>query len=181
MEDAATAEFITQSLVNGVLNHTLKNTLNAKPLQQARKNVARRMGLKPADKASELSKHLTIEQAADGSWVAKALKVSPKQLAKERLKESKGEMLEEGLQDVMGSFGTGYYDYAYQDYINSRFGDRDGVNTATSYTVLDGILSGLGEAAKSTISGETLQDALYGGLSSAIGGPNVNTNFRGRK
>lgn len=181
VEDAATAEFLVQSMINGVLNHTLKNTLNVKPLQQARKNVARRMGLKSADKSSDLTKHVTIEQAADGSWAAKAVKSTPWKLAKERIKESKGELLEEGLQDVGSSFGTGYYDYAYQDYINSRFGDKDGVNSATTYTVLDGILSGLGEAAKSTISGETIQDALYGFASSAIGGPNVNTNFRNRK
>ena len=181
VEDAATAEFLVQSMINGVLNHTLKNTLNVKPLQQARKNVARRMGLKSADKSSDLTKHVTIEQAADGSWAAKAVKGTPWKLAKERIKESKGEFLEEGLQDVGSSFGTGYYDYAYQDYINSRFGDKDGVNSATTYTVLDGVLSGLGEAAKSTISGETIQDALYGFASSAIGGPNMNTNFRNRR
>lgn len=101
-----------------------------------------------------------------------------KAMAKERLHESYGEALEEGFQDVAGALGSGYYDYAYQDYIDSRFGDNGNINTATTYSVLGALSNGLTEAAKSTVSDETLMDAFYGGLSTVIGGFNVNTNRR---
>ena len=157
VEDAATAEFIIQSAVNGILNHGMKSTLNAKSLQKARKNVARRMGINVKDPGTDLSKKVKIKWSdAEGKWTAESVKRKAWDLSKERLKESAGEAIEEGLQDVGGAFGTGYYDYAYQDYINSRFGENDGLNDAIDYSIWEALGSGLSSAAKSTISGQTL-------------------------
>lgn len=183
VEDAATAEFLAQAAVNGFIAHGMKNTLYSKPMQKARKNVSRRvktkLGIKDTPNAKELAKHVTLEQAKDGTWSAKAVAATAKDLAKERVKESYGEALEEGLQDVMGAFGEGFNNYAYQNYIDSRFGDKDNVNTGTAYTWLRGIGEGLAAAGAAVLSEETLMDALYGGLSTSIGGLNVNTNYTG--
>lgn len=143
VEDAATAEFIIQAAINGFINHGLKNTLNSKSLQKARKDFARRIGLTPKNDGTKLSERVIIDQAENGKWVANAVTKKKWDVVKERLKESAGEGVEEWSQDVATAFGTGYYDYAYQNFINSRFGDNNGVNESVGYTVGDALLSGL--------------------------------------
>lgn len=186
VEDSATAEFFIQAAINGFLNHSLKNTLNAKPVQQARKNVANRMRKKfggtPSNKKPEVEKHVKFRKdPKTGKWSAEALLEDTKDLVMERVKESFGEMIEEGSQDVGGAFGTGYYNYSYQNYINSRFGDKDGINTAAKDDVWHALWGGIQAGAESVFDEETLRDAFFGGLSSGIGGLNVNQNFLSRK
>lgn len=177
VEDAATAEFIIQAAINGFINHGLKNTLNSKSLQKARKDFARRIGLNPKNDGTKLSERVIIEQAENGKWVANAVTKKKWDVVKERLKESAGEGIEEWSQDVATAFGTGYYDYAYQNFINSRFGDNNGVNESVGYTVGDALLSGLQSAGSAAVSDEALTSGIFGAVSSAMGGFNVNEKF----
>lgn len=184
VEDATTANFLIQATINGFINHTLKSTLVSKSLQKSRKAVAntisRRTGIKAAkntSKKSGLDDFVSISQGTDNLWKAEAKQMTKEAIFRERIKESLGEGLEEGLQDIASAFGEGFQNYAYQNYINSRFGDKDGVNTAVEYTVWDQLWAGLKSAALATVDDQTLLDAFYGFASSAIGGLNVNENL----
>jgi len=117
--------------------------LNSKSLQKARKDVARRLGLKTKNDGTKITERIAVEQAENGRWIANPVTKKKWDVVKERLKESVGEGIEEWSQDVGSAFGTGYYDYAYQNFINSRFGDNDGVNESVGYTVGDALLAGL--------------------------------------
>jgi len=174
-EDGALADFAFQSAINGAVNMGLKATLHSKGVQKA----LQRTGLKKAP-AARYADNVDVSKDASGNWVATAKKASRGALVKERLKESWGEGLEEYVQDVGSGFGSGYTDVAYEQYLNSKYGDEKGVNAAVEYSFIDALSGALTQGMEKAVAWDSVKDGILGGLSSLIGGFNVNQNFRPR-
>lgn len=100
---------------------------------------------------------------------------------KDRFKEALGEGWEEYIQDVGSGFGKGYSESAYQQFIDAKYGDKEGVNSATEYSIAQALGAGLSKAGEEAASFESIRDGIYGGLSSALGGVNINQSRGGLK
>lgn len=173
-EDAAVADFAAQSLINGIVNMGLKSTLHSEGVQKALQHV----GLK---KKPSIMDNVDLERSAEGTWRATAKRASKWNLVKERAKEALGEGLEEYEQDVASGFGEGYGDVAYKQYLDAKYKDDKGVSTAVEYSMVDALGGALQQAGKKAVGMESTKDGIYGALSAAIGGFNVNQRWNAGK
>lgn len=156
-------DFIGNSLINGYLNATLKACLNAKSIQ----TTLRKYGFasNPIENSIETTR-------TGGKFVAKAKKYSKGQAFKNRLKESLGEGFEEYTQDLSSAFALGVEENSFNTYLEKKFG---GENTESS--MIDDFSAGFAAASKKALSKEAIKDGLYGGLSTSMGGLNVNSHI----
>lgn len=175
VESSAALEFAFQMFVNGATNITLKKTLQIPGIQRSMARVKNRLGINTASIDDNVE--MIFE---DGVWKAKPKQITRWDIAKERLKESGGEMVEEYSQNVGGGISEGYFTAAYEDYVNKTFGDEGHINTAVDLDLSTGLAGAIKGIENAAISDEALMDGIYGGLSSSIGGFNLNTNWRSK-
>lgn len=169
-ESARTAmytNFIGNSVINGFINTTLKAGLQAPSVQ----NTLRKYSLVKSPLGRE-----GIDIVREGDrWVANAKKYKRLQAFGHRLKESLGEGLEEYAQDLSSSYAEGYAEDKYSQYLNNKYSGgtmEEALDNDISSSMTAGFRSLLGTA----ISKEALKDFLYGGLSTLMGGFNINSH-----
>lgn len=169
-ESARTAmytNFIGNSVINGFINTTLKAGLQAPSVQ----NTLRKYGLMKSPLGRE-----GIDIVREGDrWVANAKKYKRLQAFGHRLKESLGEGLEEYAQDLSSSYAEGYAEDKYSQYLNNKYSGgtmEEALDNDISSSMAAGFRSLLGTA----ISKEAFKDFLYGGLSTLMGGFNINSH-----
>lgn len=169
-ESARTAmytNFIGNSVINGFINTTLKAGLQAPSVQ----NTLRKYGLMKSPLGRE-----GIDIVREGDrWVANAKKYKRLQAFGHRLKESLGEGLEEYAQDLSSSYAEGYAGDKYSQYLNNKYSGgtmEEALDNDISSSMAAGFRSLLGTA----ISKEAFKDFLYGGLSTLMGGFNINSH-----
>lgn len=170
-ESARTAmytDFVGNSIINGFIHSTLQSTLNAPSIQ----NTLRKTGLgkSPLDRAG-----IDVTNQG-GRWAANARNYSRLNAFGDRLKESLGEGLEEYEQDLSSAYAQGYVEDKYRQYLENRYAGgsmEEALDNDISSSFVAG-LSALGEAA---LSKEAIKDGLYGGLSTFMGGLNVNSHI----
>lgn len=159
--------FIGNSVINGFINTTLKAGLQAPSVQ----NILRKYGLMESPLGRE-----GIDIVREGDrWVANAKKYKRLQAFGHRLKESLGEGLEEYVQDLSSSYAEGYAEDKYSQYLNNKYSGgtmEEALDNDISSSMAAGFRSLLGTA----ISEEAFKDFLYGGLSTLMGGFNINSH-----
>lgn len=174
-ESANTAmywDFLSNSLINGMINATLQAGQQAPKVQ----NALRKVGLGSSDATSNA---IMVVREGD-RWVAKAKHMTKKQATMRRLREALGEGLEEYSQEISSAFGQAYASDKMQQYIDNKYGANPGA-TAAQNDFWRSFHAGMEAASKSAMSFEAIKAGLYGALSTAFGGPNikVKTDSRG--
>jgi hypothetical protein len=169
---AMTIDFIGNSIINGFINTTLQATLNAPSIQRS----LRKVGIQK----SPLDDMGVIVKKGNTGWNASAKKFTKWEGVKNRFKEAWGEGVEEYTQDLSGAFGEGYAKDRMSQYIDWKYGDSDGAD-AFEEDVFRNFLTGLEYMGEAATSQQSIKDGLYGILSTAVGGLNINPNNRGSK
>lgn len=170
-ESANTAmytDFIGNSIINGFIHSTLQSSLNAPSIQ----NTLRKYHLakSPLDRAG-------IDVTGQGGrWVANARKYSRLDAFGDRLKESLGEGLEEYKQDLSSAYAEGYAKDKYTQYLNNKYAGGS-MEDALDNDIISSMAAGFKALGETALSKEALKDGLYGGLSTFMGGLNVNSHI----
>ena len=170
--DAMMVDFVGNSIINGFVNATFQATLNAPSVQRS----LRKYGLQK----SPLDDLGVVIKNEDNAWRAAAKKFTKWDGVKNRFKEAWGEGVEEYTQDISGAFGEGFGKDRMSQYLQYKYGDADG-SDAFEDDVFRNFLTGLQYAGEAAVSPESIKDGLYGILSTAVGGPNVNIGGRGSR
>lgn len=161
-------DFIGNSVINGFIHSTLQGTLNAPSVQ----NTLRKYHLakSPLDR-----KGIDITNQG-GKWIANARKYSRLDAFGNRLKESLGEGLEEYKQDLSSAYAEGYAKDKYTQYLNNRYAGSS-MEDALDNDIISSMGAGFKALGETALSEEALKDGLYGGLSTFMGGLNVNSHI----
>ena len=167
-ESANTAmyyDFMTNSVINGLVNSTWKAGLEAPRVQNALRKVGLGGGETPVSSA--------VRAVREGDrWVAQAKQMTKGQVIKGRLKEALGEGFEEYTQDISSAFGQAYAEDKMQQYIDNKYGANPGA-TASQNDFWQSFAAGIRAAGDTAISFDAIKSGLYGALSTAMGGPNI--------
>lgn len=167
-ESANTAmyyDFMTNSVINGLVNSTWKAGLEAPRVQNALRKVGLGGGETPVSSA--------VRAVREGDrWVAQAKQMTKGQVIKGRLKEALGEGFEEYTQDISSAFGQAYAEDKMQQYIDNKYGANPGA-TASQNDFWQSFAAGIRAAGDTAISSDAIKSGLYGVLSTAMGGPNI--------
>ena len=167
-ESANTAmyyDFMTNSVINGLVNSTWKAGLEAPRVQ----NALRKVGLGGGE--TPVSSAVRVVREGD-RWVAQAKQMTKGQVVKSRLKEALGEGFEEYTQDISSAFGQAYAEDKMQQYIDNKYGANPGA-TASQNDFWQSFAAGIRAAGDTAISFDAIKSGLYGALSTAMGGPNI--------
>lgn len=174
-EDAAAkamkVNFVGNSFINGLMNVTLKASLQAPSVQKAisKTTLGKALTGNPWDK-----KGVKILDAT-GKPKAQAIKYTKAQAVKNRVKEALGEGFEEYTQELSDAFATGYSTSEYDAYLQNKFGGGT-TEDALAGDFITHFGSGLVHMSEAAVSKEAIKSFLYGGLSTFLGGYNVNAN-----
>ena len=161
-------DFVGNSIINGFIHSTLQASLNAPSVQ----NTLRKFGLAKSP-LEERGVEVVREQ---GKWLAKAKKYTKLNAFGNRLKESLGEGLEEYNQDLSSGFAQGYGEDKYRQYLNNKYAGSS-VEDALDNDIASSFMAGLKSLGEAAISKQAIKDGLYGGLSTIMGGFNVNSHI----
>jgi hypothetical protein len=158
--------FVGNSAINGFINSTWQATQMAPRVQ----NALRRSLL--GSEKNRLDEIIDIVRKGD-KWTAKAKNITRKQIIKNSFKESFSEGMEEYWQNLSDAFAQGYTTDNMNRYLDNKYNAGLGNSSAFS-DVFDSIGAGLQETLQSSISMDSFKSFLYGALSTAIGGLNMN-------
>lgn len=161
-------DFVGNSIINGFIHSTLQASLNAPSVQ----NTLRKFGLAKSP-LEERGVEVVREQ---GKWLAKAKKYTKLNAFGNRLKESLGEGLEEYSQNLSSSFAQGYSEDKYRQYLNNKYAGSS-VEDALDNDIASSFMAGLKSFGEAAISKQAIKEGLYGGLSTIMGGFNVNSHI----
>lgn len=161
-------DFVGNSIINGFIHSTLQASLNAPSVQ----NTLRKFGLAKSP-LEERGVEVVREQ---GKWLAKAKKYTKLGAFGNRLKESLGEGLEEYSQNLSSSFAQGYGEDKYRQYLNNKYAGSS-VEDALDNDIASSFMAGLKSFGEAAISKQAIKEGLYGGLSTIMGGFNVNSHI----
>lgn len=162
------SDFIGNSVINGFIHSTLQSTLNSSSIQ----NTLRKYNLakSPLDRAG-------IDVTSQGSkWAANARRYSRLNAFGDRLKESLGEGLEEYKQDLSSAYAKGYSEDKYRQYLNNRYAGGS-MEDALDNDIVSSMAAGFKAVGETALSTEAIKDGLYGGLSTFMGGLNINSHI----
>lgn len=173
---AMTVDFIGNSIINGFINSTWKASLNSPRIQRS----LRKFGLQKSalDKSG-----LKVVQEDRNTFRALAKRYTRGQAFKDRLKEAWGEGVEEYLQDLSSGAGEGVADNIMSQFLEYKYGNN-AASKAFEEDVESNIVGGLRGLYDAAFSKEAAKSGLYGFLSTALGGPNININnssIRGKR
>nr|UVM92054.1 MAG: protein of unknown function DUF3799 [Bacteriophage sp.] len=160
-------DFVGNSIINGFIHSTLQASLNAPSVQ----NTLRKFGLAKSP-LEERGVEVVREQ---GKWLAKAKKYTKLNAFGNRLKESLGEGLEEYNQNLSSGFAQGYSEDKYRQYLNNKYAGSS-VEDALDNDIASSFMAGLKSLGEAAISEQAIKEGLYGGLSTIMGGFNVNSH-----
>lgn len=161
-------DFVGNSIINGFIHSTLQASLNAPSVQ----NTLRKFGLAKSP-LEERGVEVVREQ---GKWLAKAKKYTKLNAFGNRLKESLGEGLEEYNQDLSSGFAQGYGEDKYRQYLNNKYAGSS-VEDALDNDIASSFMAGLKSLGEAAVSEQAIKEGLYGGLSTIMGGFNVNSHI----
>lgn len=161
-------DFVGNSIINGFIHSTLQASLNAPSVQ----NTLRKFGLAKSP-LEERGVEVVREQ---GKWLAKAKKYTKLNAFGNRLKESLGEGLEEYNQDLSSGFAQGYGEDKYRQYLNNKYAGSS-VEDALDNDIASSFMAGLKSLGEVAVSEQAIKEGLYGGLSTIMGGFNVNPHI----
>ncbi len=167
-ESANTAmywDFWTNSVINGMLNCTLQATLQAPSIQRS----LRKFGIGKSNSFDDMVRF----SEENGLWRASTRQATKWDVIKNRVRESIGEDLEEYTQDISSAFAGAYAEDKMQQYLDKKYGGQPGA-TAVENDMWQSLGAGFMAAGDTMLSQEALKSGLYGGLSTLLGGPNVN-------
>lgn len=167
-ESANTAmywDFWTNSVINGMINCTLQATLQAPSIQRS----LRKFGIGKSNSFDDMVRF----SEENGLWRATARQATKWDVIKNRVRESIGEGLEEYTQDISSAFAGAYAEDKMQQYLDKKYGGQPGA-TAAENDMWQSLGAGFMAAGETMLSQEALKSGLYGGLSTLLGGPNVN-------
>lgn len=171
---AMAADFWINSAINGLMNTTLKASLNAPKVQKAiasvKRNLGRRFGAE-----NPLDDMMTLSKIGKDTWNATVKKATKTDVILGRAKEAVGEMTEEYQQDLSSTFGEAFGTSQMAQYINAKYGGGEG-QVAAEVDFFDSVMAGLSATVEAATGFEAIQSGVYGGLSTLIGGPNLNMN-----
>lgn len=161
-------DFVGNSIINGFIHSTLQASLNAPSVQ----NTLRKFGLAK----SPLERRGVEVVREQGKWLAKAKKYTKLNAFGNRLKESLGEGLEEYNQNLSSGFAQGYGEDKYRQYLNNKYAGSS-VEDALDNDIASSFMAGLRSFGEAAISKQAIKEGLYGGLSTIMGGFNVNSHI----
>lgn len=161
-------DFVGNSIINGFIHSTLQASLNAPSVQ----NTLRKFGLAKSP-LEERGVEVVREQE---KWLAKAKKYTKLNAFGNRLKESLGEGLEEYSQNLSSSFAQGYGEDKYRQYLNNKYAGSS-VEDALDNDIASSFMAGLKSFGEAAVSKQAIKEGLYGGLSTIMGGFNVNSHI----
>lgn len=161
-------DFVGNSIINGFIHSTLQASLNAPSVQ----NTLRKFGLAK----SPLERRGVEVVREQGKWLAKAKKYTKLDAFGNRLKESLGEGLEEYNQNLSSGFAQGYGEDKYRQYLNNKYAGSS-VEDALDNDIASSFMAGLRSFGEAAISKQAIKEGLYGGLSTIMGGFNVNSHI----
>ena len=161
-------DFVGNSIINGFIHSTLQASLNAPSVQ----NTLRKFGLAK----SPLERRGVEVVREQGKWLAKAKKYTKLNAFGNRLKESLGEGLEEYNQSLSSGFAQGYGEDKYRQYLNNKYAGSS-VEDALDNDIASSFMAGLKSLGEAAISKQAIKEGLYGGLSTIMGGFNVNSHI----
>lgn len=161
-------DFVGNSIINGFIHSTLQASLNAPSVQ----NTLRKFGLAKSP-LEERGVEVVREQ---GKWLAKAKKYTKLNAFGNRLKESLGEGLEEYEQNLSSGFAQGYGEDKYRQYLNNKYAGSS-VEDALDNDIASSFMAGLKSFGEAAVSEQAIKEGLYGGLSTIMGGFNVNSHI----
>lgn len=161
-------DFVGNSIINGFIHSTLQASLNAPSVQ----NTLRKFGLAKSP-LEERGVEVIREQ---GKWLAKAKKYTKLNAFGNRLKESLGEGLEEYNQDLSSGFAQGYGEDKYRQYLNNKYAGSS-VEDALDNDIASSFMAGLKSLGEAAVSKQAIKEGLYGGLSTFMGGLNINSHI----
>lgn len=169
---ACFTDFHINSVINGLLDSSLKASLNAPGVQRALKKVKGKLGFNSHD--SRIDDMLTLNME-NGVWRATKKNVTKSELVIDRLKEALGEGLEEYSQSISSAFSEGAASNAMQAYLNAKYGGGEG-QVATEVDFFDNLFAGITAGINTALSHDAIKEGVYGALSTLMGGANVNLN-----
>ena len=161
-------DFIGNSVINGFIHSTLQSTLNAPSVQNTLRKY--NLGKSPLDRAG-----IDVTNQG-GRWVANARRYGRLNAFGNRLKESVGEGLEEYKQDLSSAYAQGYAEDKYRQYLNNRYAGGS-MEDALDNDIASSMAAGFKAVGETALSTEAIKDGLYGGLSTFMGGLNVNSHI----
>lgn len=161
-------DFIGNSIINGFIHSTLQSTLNAPSVQNTLRKY--NLGKSPLDRAG-----IDVTNQG-GRWVANARRYGRLNAFGNRLKESVGEGLEEYKQDLSSAYAQGYAEDKYRQYLNNRYAGGS-MEDALDNDIASSMAAGFKAVGETALSTEAIKDGLYGGLSTFMGGLNVNSHI----
>lgn len=161
-------DFIGNSVINGFIHSTLQSTLNAPSVQNTLRKY--NLGKSPLDRAG-----IDVTNQG-GRWVANARRYGRLNAFGNRLKESIGEGLEEYKQDLSSAYAQGYAEDKYRQYLNNRYAGGS-MEDALDNDIASSMAAGFKAVGETALSTEAIKDGLYGGLSTFMGGLNVNSHI----
>lgn len=161
-------DFIGNSVINGFIHSTLQSTLNAPSVQNTLRKY--NLGKSPLDRAG-----IDVTNQG-GRWIANAKRYSRLNAFGDRLKESIGEGLEEYKQDLSSAYAQGYTEDKYRQYLNNRYAGGS-MEDALDNDIASSMAAGFKAVGETALSMEAIKDGLYGGLSTFMGGLNVNSHI----
>ena len=161
-------DFIGNSVINGFIHSTLQSTLNAPSVQNTLRKY--NLGKSPLDRAG-----IDVTNQG-GRWVANARRYGRLNAFGDRLKESAGEALEEYKQDLSSAYAQGYAEDKYRQYLNNRYAGGS-MEDALDNDIASSMAAGFKAVGETALSTEAIKDGLYGGLSTFMGGLNVNSHI----
>jgi hypothetical protein len=161
-------DFIGNSVINGFIHSTLQSTLNAPSVQNTLRKY--NLGKSPLDRAG-----IDVTNQG-GRWVANARRYGRLNAFGNRLKESVGEGLEEYTQDLSSAYAQGYAEDKYRQYLNNRYAGGS-MEDALDNDIASSMAAGFKAVGETALSTEAIKDGLYGGLSTFMGGLNVNSHI----
>lgn len=161
-------DFIGNSIINGFIHSTLQSTLNSSSIQNTLRKY--KLAKSPLDRTG-----IDITNQ-DGRWIANARRYSRLNAFGDRLKESLGEGLEEYKQGLSSSYAQGYAEDKYRQYLNNRYAGGS-MEDALDNDIISSMAAGFKALGESALSMDAIKDGLYGGLSTFMGGLNVNSHI----
>ena len=161
-------DFIGNSVINGFIHSALQSTLNAPSVQNTLRKY--NLGKSPLDRAG-----IDVTNQG-GRWIANAKRYSRLNAFGDRLKESIGEGLEEYKQDLSSAYAQGYAEDKYRQYLNNRYAGGS-MEDALDNDIVSSMAAGFKAVGETALSMEAIKDGLYGGLSTFMGGLNVNSHI----
>lgn len=161
-------DFVGNSIINGFIHSTFKAALNAPSVQ----NILRKYGLAKSP-LEERGIEVVREQ---GRWIARTKKYTKLEAFGNRLKESLGESIEEYSQNLSSSFAQEYGKDKYRQYLNNKYAGSS-VEDALDNDIASSFIAGLKHFDEAAISKQAIKEGLYGGLSTFMGGFNVNSHI----